>query len=164
MNPFVKKYKLKVIKNISKQGEKKDGVKVSDSSYTSPYETNVKVYYSVRERKVSLTEMSLLSELFFEHLTNGSRDLFVYIMLNIQKNKDIITLNNATLKAVLKCGHNKIADAKSELIKHEVISKIEGTKDQYYVNTVFIFSGNRCDFFDKNYKENIDVKHARIVN
>ncbi len=86
-----------------------------------------------------------------------TRDLVLYILLNIKKNTDYIELVQTKVCNKTNLSRNSFYSAVKELTVLNIICKKQIR--QYWVNPKYIFNGNRKTFFQKKKPENIKVVH-----
>jgi hypothetical protein len=86
-------------------------------------------------------------------MTSRARDLYLWLIYEIDPGKDYLWLNEERIKLELNVSYNTLKGAITDLIK-EVIIVESAIKGVYWINPLFFFNGSRLD----KYKQYIDAK------
>lgn len=84
---------------------------------------------------------------------NSGRHLFLYIIYNLKKDKDIIDLNMTKICSILGIKERTYYMAVNELVLSEVIEKCVTSRKayEYWINPKYFYIGDRKKYFaDKN--------------
>lgn len=118
---------------------------------SGPYMEEVTRKYPVEEQqKVSMYKVGNNSEYcnyLFGVLTQGGRNLFLYIMATIGQDRDTINLHTEKVCNEMKISRNTLAAAKDNLRDSGVIVVYKG--NEWWVNPFFIFRGDRIKYYNE---------------
>lgn len=93
----------------------------------------------------------------FGMLTSRARDLFIYIMYAINKDEDYILLSAAKVKGDIGMSNRTLTEAIKELRECNIVCF--KSRSIYWVNPMYIFNGNRIDYYKALDRSNIVVKN-----
>lgn len=147
-NPFIKDINaIRIVKST----------KIIDNTDTDViHEENNSTFLIEQDSKVSLYKLNI--EELFSNTTTTARDLFIYIVFNIRKNKDYIKINADKVSKILGVSRQSIYNSIEQLCDIAFIQEKE--KDEYWVNINIVFNGSRIKFL----KNNINVVHTAKQN
>ena len=83
----------------------------------------------------------------FKVLSQAGRNLFLYIMATIGKEKDTINLHTEKICNEMGISRNTAGTAKDSLVDNGVICHRKG--NEYWVNPFFIFRGDRIKYYNE---------------
>lgn len=153
MNPFVQSFDLEVIK-INTQYYETKTANITDG-IIGKYKRVEESYLVEKQEKMSVFEIPFIENVLFKEIKSNGRDLLLFIMYNLQKETDYISL-----KPDRTCNQMDIVKATyysaiRQLMDIAVICKKSGT--DYWVNPRYLYKGSRLDYYNKNYKEQIKI-------
>lgn len=154
MNPFVVNKPFEVVAMLRKQAVG------SSSDISEPLDKLLATHYLYDSQdKVSLFRYGKkdMYELLFSGLRSRSRDLFLYIMYSINKNEDFIDMPYKKIRQDIGISKRTFIEAVKELKLNSIIA-IKG-RSVYWVNPMYLFNGNRIEFYRGINSDNIVVKH-----
>lgn len=96
----------------------------------------------------SFYENNDIAKLLFE-VGNKTRDLFLYIQLNLGFEKEVIELHYKHVCKETNMGTNSYYAALKELEEIGIISK--KNLSEFWINPLYLFKGDRLSFYTKNY-------------
>lgn len=153
MNPFILKNKklrlIQISESVKMISTDNSRIKNNFNVFTSSY------CIDVQDRTIVYHNEDILNTLF-KNLKNSGRDLLLYVLYKIPKDKDVISLKLDLLCQILGTSKPTLISAIKQLIKEEIIAKTEN-QSNYWVNPEHIFRGNRVDFYEKNYPDYIEI-------
>lgn len=153
MNPFIQNFKLKVVKVNTSYFE----TKTSDiqDGYIGKYRKVEESYLAEQQEKISVYDIPYIENVLFTELKSNGRDLLLYIMYNIKKNEDSILLKPDKVCEKMKISKPTYYTAIQQLCDIGVICKRHTV--EYWINPLYIFKGNRIDYYNSRCKECIDI-------
>lgn len=148
INPFVRNFKLAVLKInktytlVSNNGK--------DSIDPSAVKDGFKIpmpYLMERVEKTSLFHNRDTNYVLFNKLKSIGRDLLLYIMVSLSKDKDYIHINPKDVCEEMDISRTTLYVGIGQLIEFGMIEK----KDvkHYWINPIYLFNGDRVDYFKK---------------
>ena len=149
-NPFIESMILELVKvnqqvyNHKADYEGLDRIEVLNH-FTVEKQEHTKLYHTPYDDKLLFST------------SYKTRDLLLYILLNIKKNTDYIDLVQTKVCNKTNLSRNSFYSAVKELTVLNIICKKQIR--QYWVNPKYIFNGNRKTFFQEKKPENIKVVH-----
>lgn len=152
MNPFLYGYKLKLIKVNHT---------TNVNTATTEYENIVKSYFVEAQSKTSIYYIPHAEDFLFKKLTRNGRDVLYYIIYNLPKDSDSITLKLTKLITEMNSSRPTVYRGIGELIEHSVIAKKKKVGD-YWINPHYMFNGDRIKFI-KSIDEDC-LERVSIVN
>lgn len=121
--------------------EQNGNMQISEKKY-------LEYFYVPAQEYTTVYHTAYDDALFFKKLKGKSIELFHYIILNLEKDKDYIDLNN--VKVCKKTGMSKKSfyNSVKELKSYGII--IEKIKSEYWVNYNYLFNGDRTKYYTNN--------------
>lgn len=98
----------------------------------------------------------VMYEIMFGRLSDKSRSLFLYIMYTLNKNEDYILLSGQKVKQDIGMCNRTLVEALKELKSCSIITLKE--RSIYWVNPMYIFNGNRINYYKELSDDNVIVK------
>jgi hypothetical protein len=143
-NPLIKLNSLKTIMT-----EKING------NVTQCFQSEVQI-------KSSVYDDFIFEDLFNTNIKPSTRDLFLYILINLEKDVDVVQLNQKEIYNKTGISKTSFYSAIKQLKEMCIIADKE--KNSYWVNPYYIFKGNRLAFYQKNYPKAITVTAKKEIN
>ncbi len=124
-----------------------------------PYMEEVTRKYPIEEQaKVSMYKIGNNTEVctyLFKVLSQAGRNLFLYIMATIGRDKDTVNLNTDKVINEMGISRNTHQAAKDNLRDNGVITLYKG--GEYWVNPFFIFRGDRIKYYQEQCPECVKI-------
>ena len=152
-NPFIVNYRLQVIRiNNSTSISNND----DDDSTTV---LNNKRYLIEQQEKTSCYHIpNCLDILFKQNITSKGRDLLLYIERKLGRDNDVIELKLEKTMEDMGISKPTLIKAINELKSASIIA-FKG-KSVYWINPIYIFNGNRINYFKALGENYIQIVHT----
>jgi len=132
-------------------------------SATSDYGFEPQYFDVEQQSKTTLYKDTGLAILLCRDAKPATIKLFLYIAYELlKKDKDYIDLNAKQTQERLKLSKNTLYTAIGELELFKVLVRKKG-RNQYWINTEYIFNGNRIAYLTQNAKESLKIVHQRSI-
>jgi hypothetical protein len=157
LNPFLYNNKLDLVKVVENQYLGKSNSFDLDGHVTdhAKITTIVATRFVERDRKVSLYKVENVKGLIAA-LTPMATKLYLYITLSLGEQMDYVKLTLTEVQKELNIGSkNTLYKAIEELESYSIIAKKRN--GEFWINPFLLFNGNRIDYFQKNYPENVNI-------
>lgn len=150
MNPFIKKFPLKVVKvdettfKIGTTQYPKDGIITDMTSVDEVKRT----YLAEQRRKSSIYQNPYRVELI-NALTPSGIKLYLWLVMHLERDNDTIEMNHAKVGKALKFSSTRtFYNAVNNLIDLEIIAK--KAANEYWINPHYAFNGDRIKYYKKH--------------
>jgi len=157
VNPFLFGNKLDLVKVVENQYLGKSSSFDQDGHITNhgKITTIVATRFIERDRKVSLYKGENIKGLI-GNLSPMATKLYLYIALSLGEQMDYVKLTLTEVQKELNIGSkNTLYKAIEELELYSIIAKKRN--GEFWINPFLLFNGNRIDYFQKTYPDNIDI-------
>lgn len=150
INPFLFTFNLNVVQHtyVSNDKSAKEGSALKTTKQVS-------YKYVEQQEKTSVYDIQMIEVILYKNMYASGRDLFLYIMYNMVKNKDYIKLEPEKVIRLLDITRNTYYSAIGQLMTAGVICK--KSNSHYWVNPAYLFKGNRMNHYDDKYPSCIKV-------
>lgn len=157
LNPFIVNKPIEVVA-LPKQF----AVKASADLTTARQKLKETHFLHDAQNKVSIFRYGKkeIFNVMFGMMSSRARDLFIYIMYAINKDEDYILLSASKVKSDIGMSGRTLTDAIRELRECNIICF--KARSIYWVNPMYIFNGNRIDYYENLKEENVIIKN--IIN
>lgn len=155
INPFVVNNPIEVIRldvksRFTNNKDINDGIKYSADTLNSNYLVD-------KQKKITVYSHPFYSidNILFGSLNSKARDLYLYIIYHLKENTDYISLKLCDVKKTTGISRNSIVAAIKDLKAVGIIAP--KSQSIYWVNPMYIFRGNRIEYYRNIKEELIDV-------
>tara|TARA_R110000868_G_scaffold304170_2_gene564684 strand:+ start:141 stop:629 length:489 start_codon:yes stop_codon:yes gene_type:complete len=149
VNPFFRNVEcsLHVIKVVTKKKYKT--VTDEGGAVFLPYE-----YLQEKQKSIKVYDSPQIEEVLYKSLKAMGRDLFLYMLYNVQKDKDTITMDIP--KTCEKLGIVRVSYYRGmqQLVDAGILCKKKCT--EYWINPYFFFNGDRIALYQKHDRVVVD--------
>jgi len=157
MNPFLSQQRLKVLEIKQKKHFKSTQHFEKEVSSMDNILTFNNSYFIEQDKKVNLYKVGFVRNVM-TNLSPSTMKLFLYIVYTLKENCDFISLPlNKTLKNI-NISKPTYYKCIAELMEIELLCKKK--REEYWVNPVYLFNGNKINFFKENCPDCIDIVHS----
>ena len=156
-NPFLYGNKLDLVKVIENQYLGKSNSFDLDGHVTdhAKITTIVATRFIERDRKVSLYKTENIKGLIAA-LSPIATKVYLYITLSLGEQMDYVKLTLTDVQKELNIGSkNTLYKAIEELETYSIIAKKRN--GEFWINPFLLFNGNRIDYFQKQYPDNVNI-------
>lgn len=152
INPFVVNNPIEVVAL-----PKKVAVNSSDDTATPLDKLLGTHYLHDRQDKTSVFRhgKKVMYEVMFGRLSDKSRSVFLYIMYSLNKNEDYIDLSSKKVQQDIGMKKRTLVEALKELKACSIITA--KSRSIYWVNPMYLFNGNRIEFYRTLNPDNVIV-------
>lgn len=153
LNPFIVNQPLEAVAL-----PKKVAVKES-SDLSSPIDKLMDTHYlHDRQEKTNIYRYNkeAIFEVMYGRLTDKSRSLFMYMTYMLPKNTDYINLSAVKIRKDIGMSARTLTDAIKELRTVNIITF--KSRSVYWVNPMYLFNGNRIEYYRAINPDNVVVK------
>lgn len=154
MNPFLQNYRLKVVK-INSTTFKVDTSNIHDGVIVGDYEQVTKSFLAEQQSKTSVYDIPYIENILFTEITSAGRDILLYIIYNVKENEDVINLKHDRLAKKVNLSRPTLIKGIQQLIDVGVICK--KSQSEYWINPLYVFKGNRINYYRKQCEDCIDI-------
>jgi len=154
LNPFVSGRKIDVLRVIS-ESFKVNSVDAIEGNALLSYRKERFAYHIEKQSRVGVYRFDDIDKELFKGLNSNGRDLLIYIIFNIGRNKDYINLKQSKVCEVMRTTRPTLTKGIRSLEENSIICR-RGQSD-YWVNPFCIFHGNRAKFYSEQDNDLIKV-------
>ena len=159
INPFISQesFKLRAIRIVGTQTSVDISYIPQDSvvSDMDGVQTVTGSYLVEKMEKVSVYNIpNITGALFGDDTTKAGRDLFLFIIYNLKRDEDFITLRHKEVCTRMHISRVTLTKAIANLVDISVIQR--KSQSDYWVNPHYVFNGDKLKFFKKHYNEYIE--------
>ena len=141
INPFLNNNHINVINSVNKSVSKGDSS--GQHSFTQPYVMD-------RERSTKIYRTKELENIVYS-FSAGAAKLFFYITFHLGGRRDSLLLSPSKYLEATQLKTSSFNHARAELVKKNIIKNQKGRSNMYWVNPLYLFSGNRPDYIENTY-------------
>jgi predicted transcriptional regulator len=172
VNPFLQNFKINVIKvrKSFKEARTSDVERYMDGdsgiNFVKDAKDVTETYLVEQQKKVSVFYIPHIENILYGVMKNAGRDLLLYVIYNIKEKQDWIDLKVDKIRSEMGISRATYYSAISQLIDVGIICK--KIKSEYWVNPIYIFKGNRLEFY-KDIQDDVirvvsEISKAEIDN
>lgn len=144
MNPFLQNFKLNVVKINTTYLETRTNMSDGTVGNIRKIEDS---FLAEQQDKVSVYNIPYIENILFKELRSSGRDLLLYVIYNIHKDEDIINLKPDKVCKEMDISKGTYYSGLTQLIDAGIICK--KNISIYWINPLYIFKGNRIDYYNK---------------
>lgn len=158
INPFIINVPIGVVAMPKKDYIKASSEISDDATALEKLEQTHYLYDQQRKVSIYLYNHELVDQMLYGTLNPKGRDMFLYIMYHIPENQDWIKLKLSDIRKQTGISGNSVITGLTALKAAGIITL--KSQSVYWVNPMFIFRGNRINYFRSISPDTIVVKNV----